>query len=99
MFYFITCSFDASKPGVVFAKKQYNAEEEIKFQLLRDVNVLPPKDGFPMLQPPGLDIARQNYLYKQIREYCENYAKDTTCPKPASSTPPCPRKSKKAPRI
>ena len=78
--------FASDRPGVVMAQKHRDAEV-VEFQLLKDPAVLPPKDGFLVQPPPGLDMARQEYLFKEIRKYCRDEAKDTTCPKPKSTAP------------
>ena len=68
------------------AQKHCDAEI-VEFQLLKDPAVLPPARGVPVHPPPGLDMARQEYLYKQIRKFCRDDAQDITCPKPKSTAP------------
>ena len=77
--------FDTSKPGVVYAQRHRDAEV-IEFQLLKDAAVKPPAIGVPVQPPPGLDMARQEYLFSKLREFCADDAKDITCPKPVHST-------------
>ena len=38
----------------------------------------------PNLQPVGLSNTRQEYLYNEICQFCEDEYKDTTCPRPLS---------------
>ena len=80
-------SFDSERPGVVMAKKHRDAEV-VEFQLLKDPAIRPPVSGLPVLPPPGLDMARQQYLFKEIRKFCRDDAKDITCPEPKSTARP-----------
>ncbi|XP_029595685.1 zinc finger protein 436 [Salmo trutta] len=76
-------SFDALEPGVVVAK-EHSDSVGTRFQLLRNADILPPIDGLPVQAPPGLDTARQTYLFEKIREFCNEEAMDITCPAPKS---------------
>ena len=71
--YFLFYSFDALEPGVVVAK-ECNAD------------ILPPIDGLSVQAPPGLDTARQTYVFEKIREFCDKEAMDITFPAPKSRT-------------
>ena len=68
------------KPGSVFVKKWANGEEK-EIKLLKStsagVQSLP-----PIIPPPGLPLARQQYLFEKIRLYCEESVKDAVCPEP-----------------
>lgn len=45
-------------------------------------------DDFPrLIQPEGLSFKRKLYLYKKIREYCEEEHKDILCPHPGDEPP------------
>ena len=79
-------SFDAERPGVVFAREDA-AAEPVEFQLLREAHHQPPPSRPPVQAPPGLDLARQKYLFEKIREFCSDEAKDVTCPPPVASDP------------
>ena len=70
----------AKEPGVVSCK-EFNDSEEVKVSILKE---MPKKDVLPEVkQLPGLDAARQWYLYTQIGQFFKSeLAKDTTCPKP-----------------
>jgi hypothetical protein len=79
--YSLFYSFGALEPGVVVAKERSNSVET-RFQLLPNTDILPPIDGLPVQAPPGLDTARQTYLFEKIREFCDEEAMDITCPAP-----------------
>ena len=72
----------------MIAQKHRDAQE-VEFQLLKDPAVIPPVDGYAVQPPPGLDLARQNYLFTKIRPFCADEAKDITCPQP--NTHPTPK--------
>ncbi|KAM9528351.1 uncharacterized protein ACWYII_041044 isoform 1-T2 [Salvelinus alpinus] len=75
-------SFDALEPGVV-AAKECSDSVGTRF-LLRNADILPPIDGLPVQAPPGLNTARQMYVFEKIREFCDEEAIDITCPAPRS---------------
>jgi hypothetical protein len=57
--------------------------EERTIQLLKKINVRPPRQPPAALTPPGLDFVRQKYLFDKIRDYCmSDKSKDIVCPKP-----------------
>ena len=75
-----------SKPGVVFCKEHSDLPEE-EFDILKH-DWSPEKDDLPdIITPRGLSADRQWYLYEQIRPYCPDEDKDTTCPKPRVPKP------------
>ena len=75
-----------SKPGVIFCKKHSDLPEE-EFDINKH-SWSPDKDDLPSVIPPrGLSADRQWYLYEQIRPYCPDEDKDTTCPKPTVPKP------------
>ena len=75
--------FDSSHPGVVTARKEHDSLECTTFQILKNPDNLPPAALCPLdLPPPGLDAIRQAYLHDNIRQYCDEHARDITCPKP-----------------
>lgn len=39
--------------------------------------------------PSGLSTARQQYLFKEIRQYCREGTEDTVCPQPQLDTSKC----------
>ena len=81
----------SSQPGVVFIK-EHSDTTEVKVNMLKQP-WSPEKDNLPDVIPPrGLSAERQWYLYEQIRPFCPDHDKDTTCPlpsvpKPGRSTP------------
>ncbi|XP_064631663.1 uncharacterized protein LOC135489956 [Lineus longissimus] len=77
--------FDSRHPGVVFTKELSSDTVEKAVQLLKNVNHLPPRELPTRLKPPGLDFARQKYLFDKIRDYCMSEdSKDIVCPKPVA---------------
>ena len=75
-----SCRFDAEHPGVVFFKTRINDPEQ-KFVLCKNASALP-KEKPPALPPPGLDYARRDYLFRNIRQFVPDEFKDTMCPNP-----------------
>ncbi|XP_064862496.1 uncharacterized protein LOC135563592 [Oncorhynchus nerka] len=55
-----------------------------RLQLLLNADILPPIDDLPVQETPGLDTARETYLFEKIREFCDEEAVDITCPAPKS---------------
>jgi hypothetical protein len=76
--------FSSSDPGVVFLK-QYDDSAKERVPLLKG-NWQPDNDFPKVIQPAGLSLERQSYLYERIREFCPEERRDDVCPKP-SSTP------------
>lgn len=80
--------FDSSSPGTVYTRATASDAEE-ECQLWRSGAV---GSGLPCqlpaaIPPPGLDVARQTYLYKHIREYVDDEWKDVMCPAPGTVYP------------
>ena len=76
----------SSAPGCVFVKEQYDSREE-KLELLKEP-WNPSADTLPSVIPPrGLSLERQWYLHEQIRPFCAEEDKDTTCPRPSAPKP------------
>ena len=53
----------------------------------QEFDILLPGAEFPngqplVIPPPGLSLQRQQYLYKNIREFVDEPYKDQVCPKP-----------------
>lgn len=73
-------SVSVTEPGVV-ACKEFHDSEEVRVCLLKQ---MPKKDVLPDIkQLPGLNAARQWYLYEQIGQFFKSTsAKDIVCPKP-----------------
>ena len=71
--------------GVVYAKHYADSPEETFhiFKAMVHDGQLPEE-----ITPPGLDPARQWYLYEHIRQFCgSRLAQDLTCPKPTVLKP------------
>ena len=68
--------------GKVMVKEADGEEEEI---ILLCAGWLPSANTLPtVIPPPGLPLARQEYLLEKIRPYCPDRVKDDVCPKPPS---------------
>ena len=78
--------FLASERGIVYAKIHADSPEE-RFDLARSKDL--DFSGQPdIISPPGLDSARQTYLFNNIRVFCTDETKDLVCPKPADVSQP-----------
>ena len=77
--------FSAESPGVV-SLKEYSDSESTTFMMLLDKEWQPAVDELPTpITPAGLPLARQFYLYDQIREYCRDGTEDLVYPNPHSA--------------
>jgi len=75
----------SSSPGFVYVRTSSD-EPEKKINILRGTTWKPSKSTMPpMIDPPGLPLERQWYLYNKIREFCPDEAKDIVCPLPSQS--------------
>ena len=71
----------ADHPDTVILGK-YCESPPTTFKFLRS---WPPTVALPPnLQPVGLSNTRQEYLYNEVCQFCEDEYKDTTCPGPLS---------------
>ena len=71
--------FSSDQPGKVILKKSRD-DPPLTFKFMKvtpDVQTLP-----HTIQPEGLSDTRQQYLYDEIRQFCEEEYKDITCPRP-----------------
>ena len=58
-----------------------NSDSESTFVMLFDEEWQPAAHELPTASTPaGLPLARQLYLYEQIRDYCRNGTEDLVCP-------------------
>ena len=64
--YFLFYSFNALEPGVVVAKERSDSVGT-RFQLPRKADILLPIDGLAVQASPGLETARQTYIFEKIR--------------------------------
>src|SRR6218665_936973 len=85
VFCLVCARFDASHPGVVFAKSAPDSNEEA-FQLFTGDGNLPQEPPPPIVSA-GLDKERQWYLYKNIRQYVLEPWQDVMCPLPKEQGP------------
>ena len=75
----------AESQGVV-SLKEYSDSASTMFVMLFDEEWQPAADElWTALTPAGLPLARQLYLYEQIREYCRDGTEDLVCPNPHSA--------------
>lgn len=74
--------FDSKSPGVVFVK-EYSSSPEEALTMCSDISTLDISAMPEIIQPPGMTIQRQIYLYEKIRKFCSSdTAKELTCPQP-----------------
>ena len=75
-------SFSTQQPGVV-TMKEFSDSVGTSFMMLDDKSWCPTAESLlPIITPTGLTLARQWYLYQQIREFCRDGTEDLVCPKP-----------------
>lgn len=78
--------FHHDQPGVVYVRERIGDEETAIRLLKRGVD--PPNNLNPaMLEPAGLTIDRQQYLFTHIRPFVRPACKDVTCPEPQRLRP------------
>lgn len=71
--------------GVVMCRQYCNSLESTEKTMKKKVVSA---DSFPSIMPvPGIPLARGQYLFKEIREYCKEEFMDLVCPKPISVAP------------
>lgn len=80
IYIYLFLRFDADHPGTVFVKNDAEAEE-VSFRVLLPNTTFPDGEA-PTIDPPGLPLPRQQYLYKSIREFVDDPYKDIVCPRP-----------------
>ena len=71
--------FTKNDPGKVFYREDADSRER-EFQMLKDINRLPPRVVPLQVLPSGLDEERRRYLQKEIREYCQPGTEDFVAP-------------------
>ena len=79
---------DSTKPGYIFAKEHCDSSET-EFCMLKHHHSIDSMNDLPSeIRPPGIDPARQWYLYENIRPFCGSVlAGDLTCPMPSVPKP------------
>ena len=76
--------FDSSTPGVVHFRHTSDSEED-RVDLRKNLSWSPSATDLPQLiDPTGLSLERQWYLYNNISEYCTELTRDKVCPKPSA---------------
>lgn len=73
--------FSTTNMGVVETKQTLEGRT-IKNRIACDVTPDSVADFPEQIQPEGMTFQRKKYLYKKIREYCEDEYKDLLCPHP-----------------
>ena len=75
--------FESAEPGVVYAKRASDAEEE-RFCLLKGTANVPALPQMPPVKPAmGLSQEREKYLWKEIRPFLDEAKADLLAPRPA----------------
>ena len=79
-------TFNIKKDGSVSGRRFTEDEESNEVMLLNQgMNI---SSSLPdVLEPEGLSLTRQWYLYEQIREFCKDSCRDMVCPKPSACKP------------
>lgn len=72
--------FNKETPGVVYYK-QFSDSPELTFDVLKRDGALPASMPDEIV-PPGLDLQRKMYLYKEIREFCHEGTEEFVAPSP-----------------
>jgi hypothetical protein len=74
--------FSSTTPGVAFVKQHADTEEH-EMLLLNDASWQPTQFELPpIVNPLGLSLDSQWYLYDSIRQFCPESVCDEVCPKP-----------------
>ena len=77
----------ASSPGVVFVKHWSDSSEEEMKLTKETCGQFEPTELPTTINPPGLSLDRQWYLYESIRPFCTGEDKDIVCPLPSAPKP------------
>lgn len=74
--------FDKDFPGTVFCKQYWSSEEQALNILKHERNV--PEHGRlpPVITPQGISRERDEYLFKEIREFCRHGTEHFVAPEP-----------------
>lgn len=71
--------FSIDHPGKVFCRLFADSPEE-EFQMLKNQLEPPPIDLPPQVVPSGVDLERKNYLFREIRQFCQPDTEDFVAP-------------------
>ena len=75
--------FSRKELGTVYCK-EFLTSTEVKFTLLKKLDVLPSSDLPSEIIPEGLDDDRKKYLYNEIRQFCKPGSEDLVALMPDS---------------
>ena len=67
--------------------REFSDTELTELKLQKDPRWTPSHDFPDEIQPRGLSLERQWYLYDKIREYCSHETRDLVCPHPEHPRP------------
>lgn len=73
--------FSKEHPGVVFCR-EFVDSPVTEWQILKDVSNKPPAQLPPIISPAGLDAARKQYLFREIRPFCRPGTEEHVAPNP-----------------
>lgn len=74
--------FSKDNPGMVYFKERSSSQEQ-SMMLLENRGILPLAARLPVkLSPAGLSQERQQYLYREIRQFCKPGTEDLVAPSP-----------------
>lgn len=74
--------FSKDNPGTVYFKESSSSQEQ-SMMLLKNRGILPPAARLQAkLNPVGLSQERQQYLYREIRQFCKPGTEDLVAPSP-----------------
>ena len=74
--------FSKDEPGIVYFKESSSSQEQ-SMMLLKNRGILPPAARLPAkLNPAGLSQERQQYLYREIRQFCKPGTEHLVAPAP-----------------
>ena len=74
--------FSKDKPGIVYFKESSTSQEQ-SMMLLKNRGILPPAARLPAkLNPTGLSQEQQQYLYREIRQFCKPGTEDLVAASP-----------------
>ena len=74
--------FSKDEPGIVYFKESSSSQEQ-SMMLLKNHGILPPAARLPAkLNPAGLSQERQQYLYREIRQFCKPGTEHLVAPAP-----------------
>ncbi|KAJ7382208.1 hypothetical protein OS493_036407 [Desmophyllum pertusum] len=67
---------------VIMGAIQSQTKSDFEWQILKDVSNKPPAQLPPIISPAGLDAARKQYLFREIRPFCRPGTEEHVAPNP-----------------